>query len=139
MLRKELLFLLALFFSEADEESEETGFVAEVLEELLRERRPRETAVAEVACKCLVLGSAEDLRGGATGIQEASEFTGLFIHDSGLLTALALLRLADSPRLALTVVSNWTSLLSKATQSLSPSYTIFLLLAWFLLFVVICV
>lgn len=94
------------------------GLVAVVLDELLRERRPRGTAAAAI---CIVLASWEDFLGGATGIQEASELTGLFIHDSGLPAGPEPRLLTDSPRFALVIDSNCTPPWSKATQSLSPS------------------
>jgi len=128
----ELLLLLRRerFCSDASEESEDTGFVAEVSEEARRAstrgRRVVDAAVAETF-------ESDPLRGGATGIHEESELIGFCIQEAVLWSLVATLavvaalvadlRRTDSPRLAFAVglVSNWTSVWSKATHSLPLS------------------
>ena len=85
VMTRELLDRSTLRFErrpDEEEESEETGFVADVQEEVLRDRIWGRRVVT-VAGDCTAFTSAL-LRGGATGIQEASELMGCFIHDSVL-------------------------------------------------------
>ena len=92
--------------SDDDDESDETGFVAVVPVEVRRDKTLGRVTVAG-DCIDFEWESWERPTGGATGIHDASELIGFFIHDSVLwLELVGFFLRTDSPRLAFKAVAS---------------------------------
>lgn len=95
------------FRSEEEDESDETGLVADVQFEVrLAKTRCPDTCAGDCFAFDWGFWGRTDATGGATGIHEASLLIGFFIHDSVLWLELVFLLRADSPRLALNAVAS---------------------------------